>query len=244
MKKILFLVFLLSFTTAYSQTAQEIVTKAENSVKGKSSRGKFKMHIVNPDFERTLVMDSWWEGNDKALIIIESPKKEKGNKTLKIGRDMWTYLAKSETTLKLAPSMMLQSWNGSDLTNDDLVRESSMIEDYYSKLIKEEKIAGEDCWKIELTPKPDAPVVWGKIYYWVRKKDFLPSLLQFYDEDGVKIRTIKYMDYKNMNGRFIPTNMKVISNTKENSYTEFIYIDVEFDIDIPDRIFSKRKLKD
>ncbi len=33
---------------------------------------------------------------------------------------MWEYLKNTETTIKIPPSMMLQSWNGSDFTNDDL----------------------------------------------------------------------------------------------------------------------------
>ncbi len=161
----------------FSQTAEEIVTKAENDVKGKSSYGTIEMIIKTPDYIRTLKMESWWVGNEKTLIVTKAPAKEEGNKTLKIGDEIWTYLRNTETTIKIPPSMMLQSWNGSDFTNDDLVRESNLVKDYNLTILDTEKINNEKCWKVQLVPKTDAPVVWGKIYYWVRMSDYLPALL-------------------------------------------------------------------
>lgn len=243
MKKILILILAIFPLAAFAQSGSEIVKKAEDAIKGESSRGTFTMRVVRPEFERAMTMESWWVGSEKALIIIKSPAKDKGNKTLKIGNEMWNYLKNTNTVMKIPPSMMLRSWMGSDLTNQDIVRESELVEDYDVKLMFEEEIAGEKCWKLELIPKPDAPVVWGKIYYWVRKKDYLPSLIQYYDEKGKKIRTMKFADYKEMDNRFIPTRWKIVSNTKDNQYTEFIYEDVEFDVDIPDRRFSRRELE-
>ena len=142
--------FLVAITcySAQSQTAYEIVDKAENIIKGETCKGKFTMKITTPEFERTLKMDGWWIGNEKSLIVITSPAKEAGNKTLKIGKEIWNYLKNTETTIKIPPSMMLASWNGSDLTNDDLVRESKLVKDYSLKLLFEEKIDNENCWKI------------------------------------------------------------------------------------------------
>ncbi|MDQ1265206.1 MAG: Outer rane lipoproteinsorting protein [Bacteroidota bacterium] len=240
---ILFLLLMLSAAAVYSQTAEDIVKKAEDAVKGESSYGTFTMNIVTPDYSRSMTMKTWWVGNEKALIVVVAPLKDKGNKTLKIKNEIWSYLKKTETKMKLPPSMMLQSWNGSDLTNDDLVRESNLVRDYYLKILAQEKISAETCWKIELKPKPDAPVVWGTIYYWVRQSDYLPALTQYYDEKGTLIRTFKFEDVKNMSGRRIPCKWTIISNTKENHYTEFIYDDVKFDTKIPENIFSFKELE-
>jgi len=201
------------------------------------------MNITTPDFERSLTMDAWWAGNKKSLIVITSPAKEAGNKTLKIGNEIWNYLKNTETTIKIPPSMMLSSWNGSDFTNDDLVRESKLVRDYDLRILFVEKIAGDDCWKIELLPKPNAPVVWGKLYYWVRMADFLPALVQYYDEKGELHRTWKFADYKVMGGRKIPCRMTIISNKKDNHKTELIYKKVEFDVKISDSKFSFRELE-
>lgn len=244
MKKISILIFLLlPLKILLAQTAEEIVQKAEDAVKGKSSHATIKMVITTPDYTRTLEMESWWVGNEKALIVTKAPAKEAGNKTLKIGNEMWSYLRNTETTIKIPPSMMLQSWNGSDFTNDDLVRESNLAKDYHQKIIGNEKIDGEECWKIELDPKPDAPVVWGKLYYWVRKADYLPSIVQYFDEKGDMIRYMVYSDVKDFHGRKLPAKWVMYSKVKQGHSTAIIIEDMRFNVDIPDRIFSYRELE-
>ena len=236
---------LILFTSRFmfAQTADEIVKKAEDILKGKTSHGVIEMTIKTPDFERTLKMESWWVENKKALIVIKSPVREKGNKTLKIGNEIWNYLKNTETTIKIPPSMMLQSWNGSDFTNDDLVRESNLSDDYTQNIILEEVINGENCWKIELVPKPDAPVVWGKLYYWIRQKDFLPSITQYFDEKGQLMRYIIYSDVKNLSGRSMPTKWTMHNKAKEGNSTEIDVLSMEFDKQIPERIFSFQELE-
>ncbi len=240
--QVIFLVHVFYFF-AFAQSAEEIVRKAENTLKGNTAYGIVEMKVVTPDYERTLKMESWWVGNEKALIIIKSPRRERGNKTLKIGNEMWNYLKNTETVIKIPPSMMLQSWNGSDFTNDDLVRESNLADDYEQRIIAEEKINGADCWKIELIPKPDAPVVWGKIYYWVRKSDYLPALVQYYDENGKLIRYMEFSDVKKMGGRKIPTLWRMVSVVNEGHSTELKIIKMKFDIKIDDSIFSFEELE-
>lgn len=241
-----FLVYLILNFTAVSlsaQTANEIIDKAENLIKGKSAHGIIEMAITTPDYERTLKMESWWEGNEKALIVVQSPRKEAGNKTLKIKNEMWNYLKNTETTIKIPPSMMLQSWNGSDFTNDDLVRESNYSEDYYTNVEGEENLNGKLCWKINMTPKPDAPVVWGKLYYWVRKADYLPAQIKYYDEKGKLIRTLSFSEIKKFGDRMMPSVWKMTNNIKEGHVTEFKTLEMEFDIKINSKKFSFQELE-
>jgi outer membrane lipoprotein-sorting protein len=244
MDKALFLIsFLLIPIFALTQSATDIIKKAETQLKGKSSWGIYIMTITTPDYTRELKMENWWVGTDKALIVIKTPKKEAGNKTLKIKNEMWNYLKSTETTIKIPPSMMLQSWNGSDFTNDDLARESDMSEDYTAKTIAVEQINGETCWKIELTPKPDVPVVYGKVYYWVREKDYLPAVVEYYDEKGKQIRYMVFSDYKTLGGRKIPAKWSMFNKVKEGNRTDFDIIDIKFDLKINDKIFSFQELE-
>ena len=243
MKKVILLVLLFTCKLIVAQSAEEIVKKAENTIKGKTSHAEIEMIIKTPDYTRDLKMESWWVGNEKALIVTKAPVKEKGNKTLKIENEMWEYLKNTETTIKIPPSMMLQSWNGSDFTNDDLVRESNLSKDYYQKIMGEEKVSGEETWKIQLIPKPDAPVVWGKLYYWVKKKNFLPSVVQYFDEKGNMIRYLVYSDVKNFHGKVIPSRWEMHNKKKEDHSTTIILKDIEFDVNIPVRIFSFRELE-
>jgi outer membrane lipoprotein-sorting protein len=239
----IFTLITLCISTLYAQTAEEIIYKAENIIKGKSSQGIIEMTVTTPDYERTLKMESWWVGNEKALIVMKSPRKERGNKTLKIGNEMWNYLRNTETTIKVPPSMMLQSWNGSDFTNDDLVRESNLADDYSQKIIAEEESQGELCWKIELIPKPEAAVVWGKLNYWVRKSDFIPSLVEYYDEKDRLMRYMKFSDIKIFGGRKMPAIWEMVSKTKEGHKTEIKVLEMEFDKKISDKKFSFQELE-
>jgi outer membrane lipoprotein-sorting protein len=231
------------YTTLNAQTAEEIINKAEDLIKGNSAHGTIEMNIVTPDYERTMKMESWWVGNEKALIEILSPRKEKGNKTLKIGNEMWSYLRNTETTIKIPPSMMLQSWNGSDFTNDDLVRESNLTRDYDQKLLGEEDIKGDTCWKIHLDPRPDAPVVWGKLLYWVRKEDYTPARVDYYDEKGKLMRYMLFSDIKKFGKRKIPSVWTMVNEVKPGHSTTLKILDMEFDIKISDRKFSFQELE-
>ncbi len=244
MKLLTILIFTLAFSSRInSQTAEEIIEKAEDLLKGSSAKGTIEMNIITPDYERTMKMESWWVGNEKALIVILSPRKEKGNKTLKIGNEMWSYLRNTETTIKIPPSMMLQSWNGSDFTNDDLVRESNLTRDYDQELLGEEEIDGDTCWKILLDPKPDAPVVWGKLLYWVRKADYTPARVDYYDEKGKLMRYMLFSEIKQFGKRKTPSVWTMVNEVKPGHSTTFKILDMEFDTKISDRKFSFQELE-
>jgi outer membrane lipoprotein-sorting protein len=219
------------------------VRKAEDMLKGKSSHGTMEMKVTTEDFSRTLKMESWWVGTEKALITILAPKQEAGNRTLKIGRELWMYLRTTETSIKVPPSMMLQSWMGSDYTYDDLVRESDLFRDYHITLVGNESVGNEECWKMQLIPKPNAPVTWGKQFYWVRKSDNLPARVEYFDEKGKSVRLMLFEDFKIMGGRKIPTRWLVKSMVELDRSTEIKIENLEFDVKIPDRIFTFRGLE-
>jgi outer membrane lipoprotein-sorting protein len=241
--KFLAIIFLALTQILVAQNVVDIVRKSEDLLKGVSSKGKFRMVVETPDFTRTMEMDAWWIGNEKALIAITSPKREAGNKTLKINNELWMYLRNTETTIKVPPSMMLQSWNGSDFTNDDLVRESSLPDDYTMNIIGEEELDNTLCWKIEMHPKPSAPVVWGKLNHWIRKKDYLPTKTEFYNEKGTLMRTMRYSEIRQFGNRIIPSKWEMFNNIKKQHRTSFEYLDVQFDITISDKVFSFRELE-
>jgi outer membrane lipoprotein-sorting protein len=229
---------------AEAQTAEEIIDKAESMLRGKTSRGIYEMTVVTPEYTRGMKMEYWWDdARDRSLIRTIAPKKEAGNKWLKIGNEMWNYLKATETTIKIPPSMMLQSWNGSDFTNDDLARESSVTDDYTHSIIAEEEINGEACWKISSVPRVDVAVVWGKLYTWVRKKDFLASVAQYYDEKGRMVRYMVYSDFRKMDGRLMAARWSMYNKVKDGHRTEFVILDVDFDVNISERVFSFRELE-
>ncbi|MDD4033648.1 MAG: outer membrane lipoprotein-sorting protein, partial [Bacteroidales bacterium] len=166
MKKVLIAVSLIFISlSGFSQETdiREIVRKSDEKFRGKSSTGTFSMTIQRPSWSRTLSMKSWNLGTEYSLIYVTAPAKEKGQVFLKRNNEMWNWVPSIERMIKIPPSMMMQSWMGSDFTNDDLVKESSIVNDYTHKLIGEETIEGYTCYKIKLIPLEEAPVVWGKV---------------------------------------------------------------------------------
>ena len=139
--------------------------------------------------------------------------------------------------------MMMQSWMGSGFTNDDLVKESSIVRDYSHTLEGDTTINGRDAWKIVLIPNEDAAVVWGKIEAYITKEDYLQLLFRYYDEDDFLVNTMILSDIKEMGGRTIPTRLEIIPAENPDQKTEIIYKSMEFDIDINSNFFSIQNMK-
>ncbi|MFQ5752196.1 MAG: outer membrane lipoprotein-sorting protein, partial [bacterium] len=162
---------------------------------------------------------------------------------LKIKKEMWNYIPKINRVIKIPPSMMMQSWMGSDFTNDDLVKESSVVEDYTHILLGREKEAGFECFKIELKPKAEAAVVWDRIVEWIRVKDYVPLKAEYYNERKERVRTLLFSAIKKMSGRTIPLRMELIEEKKPGHKTVLLLREAIFDKPLPKSIFTKQNLK-
>ncbi len=219
-----------------------IVEKMDRLYRSDTSYGDVEMTIRTEHWERTLKMDIWSEGLDMTLIHINSPKKDAGIATLRKKTEMWNYFPKINKVIKVPPSMMMSSWMGSDFTNDDLVRESSMINDYDSRLITPDN-ANPDYYYIELIPKEDIPIVWARIELVVRKKDYIPVEESFFDEKGRRMRLMEFSEIKNFSGREIPSVLVMKPLNKPDKKTIIEYIDLKFDIELKADTFSLRNLQ-
>jgi outer membrane lipoprotein-sorting protein len=231
----------LGFVTA--QDATEIIRKAENKLRGSSSFSEMKMTVVRPDWSREVSMKSWSLGTELSLILITGPARDKGMAFLKREREIWNWQPSIDRTIKMPPSMMMQSWMGSDFTNDDLVRESSIIEDYHHNLLGSEMVDERECWKIELVPKEDAAVVWGRVLLWVDQADYLQLKTEFYDEDDYLVNTMLGKNLKVMDGKLLPSVMEIIPAEEEGHKTVLEYLSLDFDIDVKESFFSVQNMK-
>lgn len=224
-------------------TALDIIEKVEQLMRGNSAHAVMEMTIINPRWQRTLRMESWEKDREKFLVRILSPKKEEGVGSLKIGYQMWNFLPRVERVIKIPPSMMMSSWMGSDFTNDDLVKESSIIYDYTHNLLGITDLNGEKVYKVESIPKPDAPVVWGKIIFFVRVEGYTPLRQEYYSESGEMVRYMVLSDVKKMSGRILPTYQEMVPLNKKGKKTIIKLIDIKFDIPIDEDVFTLRQLK-
>jgi len=226
-----------------AQTAKEIITQAEEKLRGNSSRSSLTIKIVRPNWTREITTTSWSYGTEYALIYISDPARDAGTVFLKRDKEIWNWQPSIERTIKLPPSMMMQSWMGSDFTNDDLVRESSIVNDYTHKIVGDTVILDRPCYKIELIPKPEAAVVWGKIYSYISKEELLQLKTQFYDEDGYLINVMEGFDIQTYDGRTLPRRLRMTPMETPDQYTEMTYEGLEFDIDVDPSFFSQQNMK-
>lgn len=230
--------------TVYAQeTPAEIVDRVDRLLRGESSRGLVTMRIVTEHWTRSMEMRIWSLGTDHALIRILSPQKDAGLSTLKAENEIWNYLPRVDRTIKVPTSLMGAAWMGSHFTNDDLVKEHQLIEDYDVEIAFEGVRDGVEMWEFDLTPKAEAAVIWDRIVYLVRVADLMPVWARFYDERDELIRTIIWSEYRTMGGRLVPALMTIEPADKPNESTAVQYVELEFDVDLEPAFFSLRTLR-
>lgn len=218
-----------------------VVDHFEDLYRSNSSISRAELVITKPRKTKRLSLRVWTEGEEKALIVIESPKREKGTATLKIDDNLWNYFPKINRTVRIPPSMMLSSWMGSDFTNDDVVRDSSYRNDYtYEVLGRSESPPG---WTIRFTAKPDIVGLWNRFEVVMTEDGRLPLQASYYDRKDRLSRTITWSDVKDFDGRPIPAHMKLVPADEEGQMTELIYQELDFDIELSGDTFSLSNLE-
>ncbi|SHO55083.1 outer membrane lipoprotein-sorting protein [Vibrio quintilis] len=237
------LFLLLPLLSVSAETATQIVDKSDRQMQGQSSYSVATMRIVRPEWTRSMTMKSWTKGRDYSLVLVTSPAKDKGSASLKRFRDMWNWIPAIERVIKIAPSMLSQSWMGSDFTNDDLINQSSIVVDYRHKLVKQELFDGEMTYVIDAIAKPDSPVVWSRIRLWISTRTYLQRQVKFFDEFEELVNTMKTFDIRNMGGRMVASRMEMYPADKPGYKTEFVTHEARFDFAIDTSFFSLSQMK-
>ena len=240
--------FILQSASVASTSGEEeellaLVNSVDDLYRGESSAGKMTMKVVTEHWQRTLQLEFFNKGKDRSLVRILSPKKEKGTTTLRVKKDMWNYLPKVKRIIKVPVSMMGGSWMGSHFTNDDLVKQSRMADDFISRISFKGKRDGRDLIEITSIAREDAVVVWGKMVIEVDEKTRFPIRIRYFDEDLELARTMTFGEPVQFSGRTIPASMKLTSQDKPKEFTEVRYDSLDFVTPVPDSLFSRRNLE-
>jgi hypothetical protein len=233
----------LGLAPAAAVDGREILRKVDDMWRGKSSAVIMTMHIKTEHWERSLSMKGYSKGKGLSLVRIIRPKQEAGTATLKVEDSIWNYLPKTRRVMKIPSSMMMGSWMGSHFTNDDLVRESRLEDDYDFDLEERSNDDGDQVYLITLTPKPEAPVVWGKITLEVRQDDLVPLWQEYFDEDGTLVRKAYFENVQKVGERLVPMTFRMEPIDKPDEFTEIVYEKLMFDIPLEDGFFSLQNLK-
>jgi len=236
-------ILILFSISSFAQTAAEIIKTADQKFRGKSSHAELTIDIVRAKWSKKMKMKTWSQGDNYSVSVVTSPAKEKGIVFLMRDKEMWNYMPNIDRTIKFPPSMMMQNWMGTDLTNDDLVKMSSMVEDYEQEVVGEETKEGLVCWKIQLTPKADAAVVWGKIFIWIDQGDYMQMQVDYYDEDAFLVNQMIASEIKDFEGKKLPSKMRIIPIDKSGQETIITYQKWVFDLNINNQYFTKNYMK-
>ena len=235
--------FFTSYAIASSLDPKEILDSVDDLYRSNASHGILSLSVTTVNWQRTLTLEQWSKGEDKSLLKILKPKKEKGLATLRVGKNVWNYMPKVKRVVKIPSSMMSSSWMGSHFTNDDLVKQSRMVEDYTFSITFEGTREGKEIIEITCIPSKDAAVVWGKVEVVVYHDDYIPIRMIYYDEDLLLSRTLEFTNIELMNGKMIPTQMSMILADEPDESTIVKWEEIQFDITIDDEFFSLRKLQ-
>ncbi|WP_020405229.1 outer membrane lipoprotein-sorting protein [Hahella ganghwensis] len=253
-KAMIGLLFYIVSSIVEAAEAKAVIARMEALLWSDTNQGRFVMTIETPYWSRTLELDVWMQRPDNTFIRVLSPKKERGIGSLRKGSQMWNYIPKIDRIVKIPPSMMLQPWMGSDFSNDDLVKQSSLINDYHHNLVEKageeiehteadnDRVKG-DVLHIVSTPKPDAAVVWGKIESWVHGDTGIPVKQVYFDDAGKAVRELTFGDVQSMDGRLMPTRWQMRPLDEDNKKTVVELKDITFDRPIDAAVFSDRNLR-
>lgn len=238
--------FLFNYIILFAQeiSATDIIRKADEKFNGeKSSIMTMSMTIIRPTWQRTVEFKNWSLGREYALTLITAPAKDIGQTFLKRGSEMWNWNPAISRLIKFPPSMMSQGWMGSDYTNDDILKESSVVNDYTHEIIGEETIDGRICYKIKMVAREDAAVVWSQQIRWIDKKDFLVLRTELYDEEGSLVRTEIGSEIKIMDGRAIPSRIELVPAEEPGNKTIVDIKEIKFNVQIMESFFSQQNMK-
>lgn len=241
-------IFLLLVATTVSmadtgdRSATDIVRDAINHWRGQSSQGEMTMTIHRPDWERSMSMETWTEGEKKSLVRVTEPRKDRGNGTLIDDNRMWTFSPKINRVIKVPSSMMNQSWMGSDFSNKDISRTDDIVEQYDHKLLRVLDLDGHVVYEVESVPHEDAAVVWGREVLQIRDDNVMVEQ-RFYDQDGVLVKTLRTLEFAEMGGRSVAAVQRMEKHDEPEEWTEIRLDNIEFNVDMNDNVFTLSNLR-
>lgn len=236
---------LLSFLVSIQVSAQNVNDILKNFQKKYFTDkivAEIEVTVTRPKWKKTMTLQTWAIGNDYAAAKVLSPEKDKGTVFLKNNKEVWNYLPNIKKTVKMPMNIMSSSFMASDISTDEIIRFTSLESDYTPKIVGEELVAGIACHKIELTPKADKKVIWGKIILLIDKADYIQMKTELYDNKLTKVTTLEGSKIKLLGGKKLASVYKVTPHNKKNQVTTIEYLSVNFSPKLDKAFFAKANI--
>lgn len=229
--------------TPQNLSAAQLIEDVLERTRGLSSYSELAMTVHRPKWERTSALIAWTRGETDSLIRFTAPAREAGNGTLKNGSKMWTYTPKLNRVIRLPSSLMSQSWGGSDFSYNDLSRSDELKTWFEHSLETSETADGHKVYTVTSVPFADAPVVWGKQVLKIRD-DIVLLEQTFFDQDLQPLKRMTGHDIQDLgDGRIVAMRMRMHSLEKDDHWTEVVYKNLDFNVQVEDKMFTQFALK-
>ena len=236
------LTFLLLSTLSFGQNPTQLLREAEAKLNSANVAAEVQIKTVRPKWERTMEAKIWNQGMDKTMILVTGPAREKGTVFLRNGEEVWHYVPGIKKIIAL-PAAMVQSWMGTDFSNDALINAGSLVEDYEHDLEGIVTVQNMRCYKIALVPKEESAVVWGKVVTYISVKEGLQIKTEFYDEDEYMVTTLEAMETKVFGGQRVPSVLRITPADEEGFYTELVYLKLDYNPTFAPGFFERSNMK-
>lgn len=229
-------------------TGPEIIKKVNDIFNPETSYAKSKMTIMTTSGnERTFLYESWSKGRgEKTLLRYLKPSRVKDQAVLMLNHsdDIWMYFPRTRRVRKMATHAKKQKMQGSDFSYEDMGSGDAFIEDFTSKRLPDATVEGLACYQLELIRKPDNDNSYSRLIMWIEKETYLPVQIDYYHETDPTRHEKRLVesDFKIIDN--IPTAMKaVMKNIQDNTETKMELIEVQYNLELADRMFTERELK-
>jgi outer membrane lipoprotein-sorting protein len=221
---------------------RELVREAIDHWRGVSSTGEMTMIIHRSDWERSMSMRSWTQGNKKSLVRVTAPQKDRGNGTLMLDNSMWNYSPKVNRVIKVPSSMMGQSWMGSDFSNKDVSRADDIVDQYTHTLLETTEQDGKKVYVIESVPLEEAAVVWGREVLTIRE-DLVLLSQDYFDQEDVLVKRLQALEIGEMGGRTIVLRQRMTKVDEPEDWTEMQVNSMRYDAELNEGLFTLSSLR-
>ena len=215
----------------------------DKNLNAKSRVVTSKMIVHGRRSSRTIESKNWVVGINQAFTEYLSPPREAGTKMLKLDDKLWTYSPQTDRVIQISGHMLRQSVMGSDMSYNDMMEDRPLLELYEAILEGSVIIDGRDHWIMLLKAKVKG-LSYPQRRSWIDKEYLLPMKEELYAKSGKLLKTATMDGIKKIQGRWFPSRYLFKDELKRNSKgTEWHIDDIQFDVNIPDKRFSKSNLR-
>ncbi len=236
------------YAQAQEMTALDIINTMTETMNPEQTEGKMEMTIMTSSGEeRTFLYHTYSKGGgEMSLMKYLEPSRVKGQTILMLNdaNDIWTYFPKTKRIRKLASHAKKQKLEGSDFSYEDMGGSDEFINEYNAVRLDDEKKEGRTCYKLELTRKPESTAGYSRLVIWVDLEYMVPLVIDYYHDEDNSLRQKQLIcrDIQLIDNIYTPMQYTMY-NKLDNTKTTMKIVEVNYDVDLPDDLFTEQGMQ-